>query len=186
MSLLLTPLGEHAPHVSTASSFTRNFWGFTNRKRKAFSSSTSQSSTPEGANNGKRIRAFSLVEVVIAMGIFSFAIVATFSLIGQSFKSYSSAINDTVSRQIMNQLAANAQQARLSDLTTTPSYTTNFDIEGNPVSSTDAMSVYTANVKVTPATTPYASTNLYSVDIIVSPKNTNDAQRTSLLICPQN
>jgi uncharacterized protein (TIGR02598 family) len=72
-------------------------------------------------------QAFSLVEVVIAMGIFSFAIVATFSLIGQSFKSYSSAINDTVSRQIMNQLAANAQQARLSDLTTTPSYTLNFD-----------------------------------------------------------
>ena len=130
--------------------------------------------------------AFSLVEVVIAMGIFSFAIVATFSLIGQSFKSYSSAINDTVSRQIMNQLAANAQQARLSDLTATPSYTLNFDNEGNPVPSSDAMSVYTANVTFTQTTTPFSSTNLYAVNIKVSPKNTNDAQQTTLIVCPQN
>jgi uncharacterized protein (TIGR02598 family) len=129
--------------------------------------------------------AFSLVEVVIAMGIFSFAIVATFSLIGQSFKSYSSAINDTVSRQIMNQLAANAQQARLSDLTTTPSYTLNFDNEGNPVSSSDAMSVYTANVNVS-NNDPYTSDSLYAVTIKVSPKNTNDAQQTTLIVCPQN
>ena len=132
-----------------------------------------------------RRQAFSLVEVVIAMGIFSFAIIATFSLIGQSFKSYSSAINDTVSRQIINQLAANAQQAPLSYIATLPSYSTNFDNEGNPVSSGDAMSVYTANVTITPATTPYISTNLYSVSIIVSPKNTNDAQRTTLVVCPQ-
>ena len=133
-----------------------------------------------------RSQAFSLVEVVIAMGIFSFAIVATFSLIGQSFKSYSSAINDTVSRQIMNQLAANAQQARLSDLTATPSYTLNFDNEGNPVPSSDAMSVYTANVTFTQTTTPFSSTNLYAVNIKVSPKNTNDAQQTTLIVCPQN
>jgi len=130
-------------------------------------------------------QAFSLVEVVIAMGIFSFAIIATFSLIGQSFKSYSSAINDTVSRQIMNQLAANAQQARLSDLTATPSYTLNFDNEGNPVPSSDTMSVYTANVSFTQATTPFSSTNLYAVNIKVSPKNTNDAQQTTLIVCPQ-
>ena len=130
--------------------------------------------------------AFSLVEVVIAMGIFSFAIVATFSLIGQSFKSYSSAINDTVSRQIMNQLAANAQQARLSDLTATPSYTLNFDNEGNPVPNSDTMSVYTANVSFTQTTTPFSSTNLYAVNIKVSPKNTNDAQQTTLIVCPQN
>jgi uncharacterized protein (TIGR02598 family) len=133
-----------------------------------------------------RRQAFSLVEVVIAMGIFSFAIIATFSLIGQSFKSYSSAINDTVSRQIMNQLAANVQQARLSDLTTTPSYTLNFDNEGNPVPSSDTMSVYTANVTFTQATTPFGSTNLYAVNIKVSPKNTNDAQQTTLIVCPQN
>ena len=130
-------------------------------------------------------QAFSLVEVVIAMGIFSFAIVATFSLIGQSFKSYSSAINDTVSRQIMNQLAANAQQARLSDLTATPSYTLNFDNEGNPVPSSDTMTVYTANVSFTQTTTPFSSTNLYAVNIKVSPKNTNDAQQTTLIVCPQ-
>jgi uncharacterized protein (TIGR02598 family) len=130
-----------------------------------------------------RRQAFSLVEVVIAMGIFSFAIVATFSLIGQSFKSYSSAINDTVSRQIMNQLAANAQQARLSDLTNSTSY---FDNEGNPVSSSDTMSVYTANVTFTQATTPFSTTNLYAVNIKVSPKNTNDALQTTLILCPQN
>ena len=138
-----------------------------------------------------RKRAFSLVEVVIAMGIFSFAIVATFSLIGQSFKSYSSAINDTVSRQIMNQLAANVQQAPLSNISNLANnppygYTTNFDNEGNPVSSSDAMSVYTANVTFTQPTTPFSSTNLYAVTIKVSPKNTNDAQQTTLIVCPQN
>jgi len=134
--------------------------------------------------------AFSLVEVVIAMGIFSFAIVATFSLIGQSFKSYSSAINDTVTRQIMNQLAANVQQAPLSNISNLANnppygYTTNFDNEGNPVSSSDAMSVYTANVNVS-NNDPYTSDSLYKVSIIVSPKNTNDAQQTTLILCPQN
>ncbi len=137
-----------------------------------------------------RKQAFSLVEVVIAMGIFSFAIVATFSLIGQSFKSYSSAINDTVSRQIMNQLAANVQQAPLSNISNLANnppygYTTNFDNEGNPVSSSDAMSVYTANVNVS-NNDPYTSDSLYKVSIIVSPKNTNDAQQTTLILCPQN
>lgn len=130
--------------------------------------------------------AFSLVEVVIAMGIFSFAIVATFSLIGQSFKSYSSAINDTVSRQIMNQLAANAQQARLADLTNSPSYTLNFDNEGNPVSASDAMAVYTGNVTVTSPSSPFDSPNLRLVSIVVSPQNTNEARRTTLIVCPQN
>jgi uncharacterized protein (TIGR02598 family) len=141
-----------------------------------------QSKKPRHAGPSKSQQAFSLVEVVLAMGVFSFAIIATFSLIGQSFKSYSSAINDTVSRQIMNQLAANVQQARISDLTNSTNY---FDNEGNPVSSSDAMSVYTANVTISSATTPYSSTNLYSVSIIVSPKNTNDAQRTTFVVCPQ-
>lgn len=133
---------------------------------------------------GLRASAFSLVEVVLALGVLSFAILPMVGLIGGSLKSYQTAINDTVSRQIMTQLAGNAQQARLSDLQARPSATSYFDFEGNPVSQSDPLRVYTASVTSQPDTS--LSTNLYRVQITVTPLAASAVQQTSLRVCPEN
>jgi uncharacterized protein (TIGR02598 family) len=126
------------------------------------------------------------VEVVLALGVLSFAILPMIGLIGGSLKSYRTAINDTVSRQIMTQLAGNAQQARLSDLQAQPSATYYFDFEGSPVTQSDPLRVYTAAVTNQPDTDLLNSTNLYRVQITVTPLETSSAQQTSLRVCPQN
>jgi len=131
-------------------------------------------------------RGFSLVEVVLALGVLSFAMLPMMGLIGSSLQSYRRAINDTVSRQIMTQLAGNAQQARLSNLQAQPSVTSYFDFEGNPVEPNDSLRVYTANVVTQPDTDLLNSTNLYRVQITVTPVQTSDVQRTSLRVCPEN
>jgi len=131
-------------------------------------------------------RAFSLIEVVIALGVLSFAIIPMTTLITGSLQSYRRAINDTVGRQIMTQLAANAQQARLSDLKALPSATTYFDFEGNPVSVGDPLRIYTATVTNLPDTELLNSPHLYRVGIVVTALNSGDSMRTSLQICPQD
>ena len=136
-------------------------------------------------------RAFSLVEVVIAVGVLSFAVIPMMTLITGSLQSYRQAINDTVGRQIMTQLAANAQQARLSDLQSQPSATTYFDFEGNPVETGDPLKVYTATVSNSPDTVLLNSPNLFRIAIEVTPNKAGPQQnentlRTSLQVCPQN
>lgn len=141
---------------------------------------------PSQPSQGKRPNAFSLVEVVLALGVLSIAVIPMIGLIGGSLKSYRASINDTVSRQIMSQLAGNALQARLSDLLAQPSTTYHFDNEGNPVTQNDTLRVYTAIVTNQPDTDLLNSPNLYRVHISVVPLEISDTQQTSLLVCPEN
>ena len=130
---------------------------------------------------------FSLIEVVLALGVLSFAILPSIALIGGSLKSYRTAIDDTVSRQIMTQLAGNAQQARLSDLQAQPTATNYFDFEGNPVAKSSSMRIYTATVTNLPDTnSAILSSNLYRVQIAVTSLEAAAARQTSLRICPEN
>ena len=129
---------------------------------------------------------FSLMEVVLALGVLSFAILPSIALISGSLKSYRTAIDDTVSRQIMTQLAGNAQQASLSDLTNNPTATNYFDFEGNPVAKGSPMRIYTATVTNLPTADLLNSTNLYLVQIAVTSLDPTAAQQTSLRVCPQN
>jgi len=131
-------------------------------------------------------RGFSLVEVVLALAVLSFAMLPMMGLIGTSLQSYREAINDTVSRQIMTQLAVNAQQARLSDLQSQPSVTYYYDFEGNPVQQSDPQRVYTASVTNQPDADLLNSANLYRVQIAVTPLDTTDIQKASLRVCPEN
>ncbi len=108
------------------------------------------------------------------------------TLIAGSLQSYRQAINDTVGRQIMTQLAANAQQARLSDLKGQPSATTYFDFVGSPVSIADPLRIYTATVTNLPDTELLNSPHLYRVGIVVTALNSEDPMRTSLQVCPQD
>ena len=129
---------------------------------------------------------FSLIEVVIALGVLSFAIIPIVGLIGTSLQTYRGSIHETVSRQIMTQLAANAQQARLDDLVANPTATFYFDYEGLPVTSGDPDRIYTATVTNLPDSSLLNTTNLFLVQITVVPLDTNAVQKTSLRVLPQN
>jgi uncharacterized protein (TIGR02598 family) len=132
-----------------------------------------------------KLLGFSLVEVVLALGVVSFAVIPIMGLIGTSLTSYRGAIQDTVSRQIMSELAANAQQATLEDLRTSSFLTLHFDNEGQPVESGDPLKIYTATVTSAPDSDLLNSTNLFRVTITVAPLDESSAQHTSLRIVPQ-
>jgi uncharacterized protein (TIGR02598 family) len=128
-----------------------------------------------------------LVEVVLALGILSFAVVPILAMITGSLQTYRSALNDMVGRQILTELAANAQQSRADDLlgvTVPPMY---FDAEGQPVDSmAGSVRVYTANMSASVGANPLGSGNLIRVQIRVDGLAVGDRHETSVLVFPQS
>lgn len=133
-----------------------------------------------------RRRAFSLVEVVIAIGIISFALIPILGLLGISSQSFHQAARDSVTSRIISKLAANAQQSSLDGLLENPSQTHFFDFEGRSVpSADDPMRVYTATVAIGQETHLLNSTHFYKVLITVSPLDVSQTVRGSIHIFPQ-
>ncbi len=62
------------------------------------------------------LAAFSLVEITLALGIISFALVSVMALMPLGMKNLRSAIDTTVSAQITQSLVAETQQAKFSEL----------------------------------------------------------------------
>lgn len=130
---------------------------------------------------------FSLVEVVLAIGVLSFAVIPMIAMIGGSLQSYRSASQELVRRQILTQIAADAQQAPASDLQAQPNRTAYFDVEGNPVASeAHPDKIYTAVVEVLPQVNPLTSTSLFQVRIRVESLGAESVQQTSLQVFPQS
>jgi Verrucomicrobium spinosum paralogous family TIGR02598 len=63
-----------------------------------------------------RRRAFSLVEVTLALGLTSFALVAVLGLMPVGFTSMREAVDSTVESQITREIRAKAQQTSFADL----------------------------------------------------------------------
>jgi uncharacterized protein (TIGR02598 family) len=110
---------------------------------------------------------FSLVELVLAIGIVSFAFVSIFSLIPMGMMAFRQAVDTTVGSQIVHRLINEAQQTDYSALIATPTTERYFDDQGNEVP-TIADSIYTVDVTVTaptslPNTATPDSTNLATV-----------------------
>jgi uncharacterized protein (TIGR02598 family) len=63
-----------------------------------------------------RIRGFSLVEVTLAIGIFTFAGVALLGLLPAGLKTFEDAIDATVASQIAQGITTQARQAKFSEL----------------------------------------------------------------------
>jgi|GEM_PF-1233228 len=87
-------------------------------------------------------RAFSLVEVVLALGLVSFAVIAILGLIPTGLTTLRQAMNQTVEAQIVKSIGARAVTANFTNLATNNMF---FDDEGLPTT-TAAMAVYTVNV----------------------------------------
>lgn len=127
---------------------------------------------------------FTLVEIVIAIGVLSFALIPMIGLISGSLKSYKKGINDTVARQILSQLAANAQQGTNFTTGISNSY---YDYEGKLLASaTDPQRIFTGAVTISTNASGLFGGSIYQVKITVTPLDTNDVMSTSIQICPQN
>ena len=86
---------------------------------------------------------FSLVEVVIALGIVSFAVIAILGLIPSGLNTLKDSTAETVRAQIVRSIAASALTANFSSLNTSVS----FDNDGQPLLPTDIATYprYTVN-----------------------------------------
>ncbi len=118
-------------------------------------------------SNRKAQEAFSLVEVVLALGVITFACVILLGLLSLGLVTVSHAVGNTVEAQIV-QAVINGSEVQ----TYTNNFQTNiyFNNEGTAVSQTDATMVYGASVTAIPLTNstaaptyPYNSTNSASM-----------------------
>lgn len=109
---------------------------------------------------GARSAGFSLVEVLMAIGIVAFAYIAMIGLLPAGMSSFNKAIDNSLGSQIMQRLATEAQQTDFDTLIAPATATTlrYFDAQGNE-KTTIAGSLYTAEVTVlAPTTLPSTST----------------------------
>ncbi len=79
------------------------------------------------------IRAFSLVEIVISVGIVSFAFVALMGMIPVGLSTFENSIDATMEAQISQRLFSEAQQANFSNLTALTADGRFYDYEGFPI-----------------------------------------------------
>lgn len=143
--------------------------------------------SPNTITRLKKARAFSLVEVVLALGLLSFALIPMLAMIGGGLQTYRYAAHDMISRQIMTQLATDAQQSPQADLLSAPAITSYYDVEGNPVDSASSPDrVYTATVETQQSMNPLSSGSLIRVRIRVQGLEADSLQQTSLQVFPQS
>lgn len=119
---------------------------------------------PDGTN------AFSLVEVVIALAVMSFAIVGVIGFIPVGLHNLKNAIDMSTQTRIMQSICASLNET---DFTNIPTVSTNYyDDEGNTLASSSSPGlIYTAVVNVaSPTTVPggLTSTNLLTVTAAIS------------------
>jgi uncharacterized protein (TIGR02598 family) len=111
-----------------------------------------------------RIRAFTLVEVVLALGVASFGLISMIGLLGVGLKTFHDAISTTTEAEITQQLANQLQLASYSGMTNSGPTNYYFTQEGIATNANNA--VYSATVSA-PArlTVPGADTS-YPTNIL--------------------
>jgi len=115
-------------------------------------------STPSLRSRTVRSAGFSLVELVMAIGIVSFAFVSLFALLPVGLTTFRQTMDTSIGSQIVQRIVNEAQQTDYPTLINTTSYDRYFDDQGNEVQSIDS-SIYTVEVTVTaPTSLPNTST----------------------------
>lgn len=95
----------------------------------------------------RRVRAFSLVEVVLCIGIVAVAFIPIFSLLPVGLTTFRQAIDNSLGSQIVQRLVGEAQQTDYPTLIATTAYQRYFDEQGNEVTS-DKDYLYTVEISV--------------------------------------
>jgi uncharacterized protein (TIGR02598 family) len=103
----------------------------------------------------RRAGGFSLVEVVLSVGVISFAIIPIFALIPIGMNMFRSSIDSSVGTRICQQLVNEVQETDFNTLLTTPSATRYFDVDGQELSA-PAGAIYQAKLWVHPQSLPGA------------------------------
>ncbi len=95
----------------------------------------------------RRKSAFSLVEVVLAMGVVSFSCVTLLGLLGNGLVTVNRAVGTTVQAQIIQAVINNSQVHTYDSAYSTNMY---FSDQGSLVTKTDSTQLYTAQVSILP------------------------------------
>ncbi len=111
-----------------------------------------------------KFKAFSLVEVVIAIGIVSFAVVAILGLIPTGLNTLKDSTGETVRAQIVRSIAASALTANFSSLNASVC----FDNDGQPLLPTDTATYprYTVNATTNAPSFPGSTSGNFSGSLI--------------------
>jgi uncharacterized protein (TIGR02598 family) len=140
-------------------------------------------STKPGALAGARAcrftQGFSLIEVTIALGVVSFALIALFGLLPTGLTTFRSSIDRSVCSQIAQNIISQARQTDFSSLTnssntnfTTPAGSPRLFTEDGDETSDVTKTIYVAKVEVVPAVSfPSSSPNASMAKIRVRVAN---------------
>ncbi len=109
---------------------------------------------------GRSVSAFTLVEVTLALGIFSFAIMALFGLLPVAMQTHQDSKASTVLAQIQQRLVAELLLTDGAVLDTVSTGQRNFDGEGRELESAESnLTVYSSKLEVLPVSLPGGSTS---------------------------
>ncbi len=131
-----------------------------------------------------KLEGFSLIEVVVALGIVSFAVIAILGLIPTGLNTLKDSNGETVRAQIVRSIAGSALTANFSSLNTNAS----FDSDGQPIPSTDETTYprYTVNATTNTPSFPGSANGAFTdsltalkIEIVLKPasgasSNTNN------------
>jgi len=142
-----------------------------------------------GQDNSKS--GFSLVEVVIALGVVAFALISVLGLIPVGLQSFRQAIDNSATTQIVQRVVNEAQQTDFNSLANTVYY---FDDQGTLLSGSTSQTLYSVNVIVSkPTSIPsdgivnsgsmsVASTNLATLAIQITQNGGGATRNASALV----
>jgi len=127
-------------------------------------------------------KGFSLVEVVLALGVCSFALVSLMSLMPVSLDSARNALEITRIAKAFQQVTADLTQSKFTNVAAMSTATNYFDYDGNPTNASGKYFTVLATVAASPITNQSSGSLLRVKLLSQTPRNTN-AGSTTVTIC---
>ena len=118
---------------------------------------------------GANRRGFSLIEMILAIGVVAFAFVALMGLLPVGLNTFGAALDTSVRSQIVQRFVSDAEQTDFDTLQNQPAVLRYFDDEGSEKDK--SLSVYTASMTVKPTTAlpkTAVSSNLVTLSIKIA------------------
>lgn len=130
----------------------------------------------------RRSRGFTLVEMVISLGIVGFAFTAIVGLLPFGLQNFRAAMDTTLQTQMAQSLVGKAGQSSYADLAQLAGQSFYFDDNGSLVGASDPAKTYEAVIQVEkqtvlPSDSGYRNSNLARVTITFSQKGSSGSLR---------
>jgi uncharacterized protein (TIGR02598 family) len=152
----------------------------------AIHASRGQGYSDPGAPKGPLLgecRAFSLIEVVIAIGIFAFAIVPIIGLLGSGMGTLKDSMSDTVRSDIARRVVGEYQRMPYSNLLSGTSVTNFYDVEGVPTNSSSGIFMAIVSLSNAPSLITTDTNNALMLSVTVRHfRDTNSRTRYSQML----